>query len=339
MQDIFSTLTHWHTDGKVFALATVLNTWRSAPQPVGASMALTANHEMLGAVSGGCVEGNLLQQVAEVMEQREGRLLHYGVADHDAWEVGLSCGGEMRVWLAPFWGEAYPHVWEELTTRLARGEGAVVVFELPPAAPNPILFAPEKHFVTMPPNFVGQQAKEGYAARQSRCFTYEDTEYFAQVFPAQSKLLVVGANQTTAHLLSLAHRFGFRSTLIDPRRTFAKGTQWQEIPGQLLTHWPEEVLPTLTLDEDTYVVLLTHDAKIDEPALQHILRSPVCYIGALGSRKTQEARSERLRLLGFSEQEIRRIHGPIGVPMTCKTPQEIALSIVAQLVDVRNRVL
>jgi xanthine dehydrogenase accessory factor len=181
-----------------------------------------------------------------------------------------------------------------------------------------------------------QAALAAYADRESREVELAGEPVFIQVFPRKDQLLIIGAAHATLALVAFARQLRFETIVIDPRKVFSDASRFSPPPDRLLQEWPQDVLPGLGLNEDTYAVLLTHDPKIDDPALHRLLRSPVAYIGALGSRRTQEKRRERLRKQGFSEEEIGRIHGPVGLDIGAQTPDEIALSVIAEVVRAKN---
>jgi xanthine dehydrogenase accessory factor len=182
-------------------------------------------------------------------------------------------------------------------------------------------------------------AHRAYSERKSQTVEIGDDKWFAQVFPSKDRLIIVGAAHITVDLVHLAQYFGFETVVIDPRGIFTDKTAFLTPPDRLANDWPAEILPEYTLDEYTYAVLLTHDPKIDDQALELLLKENIGYIGALGSKKTHEKRVKRLTEKGFSEEDIAKIHAPIGVDIHAKSAREIALSIVAELIKVKNKFL
>ena len=184
-----------------------------------------------------------------------------------------------------------------------------------------------------------EKAKEAYAKRNHELIFADDVPYFIQVFPRRSQLLIIGAAHITADLVQLAKLYDFETIVIDPRGAFAKSTQFTLPPDQLFEKSPSEVLSEFSLDAYTYAVILSHDPKIDDDALQILLRSQVAYIGALGSRKTHEKRIDRLISAGFSQEEIAKINAPIGVDINAQGAKEIALSIMGAIIKAKNTFL
>ncbi len=344
MQDIFPEMQRWIEAGKPFALATVTQTWGSAPRAVGAGMAVTAEMEVLGSVSGGCIEGEVIEAARTVLQSGVPQLLGFGVADETAWSVGLSCGGKVKVFVErhPAFSES-PHsreAWNALATALAHNQPAILLTRLDPARHAHLLVIPDgKTFGAGEdfPEHALQIALGAYDARQSRQTEIDGEAVFVQVFPRRDRLIIIGAAHISIPLVKLAKDLEFEVITIDPRRVFATAERFAVPPDQMLHEWPQEVLPQLDLNEDTYVVTLTHDPKIDDPALHIFLKSPVAYIGALGSRRTHAKRVSRLKEAGFPEAEIARIHAPVGLDIGAATPAEIALSIMSQVIKIRRR--
>ncbi len=340
MQDIIQELKQWQDDGKRFALATVVKTWGSAPRVAGSAMAVSTDMEMCGSVSGGCVENDVVREALAVLESGQSKLLEYGVSDEDAWSVGLSCGGQIRVFVEPFiafGNEA--DVWENLYDSVQKNEGCVLVSSLREGQyVHALVYADGRRFGQLNDDKITEIAiQKIYKERKNQLVEIEGSPYFAQVFPPKSQLIIVGAAHLTADLVHLAHQFDFETLVIDPRGIFTQKTHFTTAPDQSYEDWPAEVLPKFNLDNYTYAVLLTHDPKIDDQAIHLLLRSEVAYIGALGGRKTQGKRRARLLEAGFSENEIDRIHGPVGIDIHAKKPREIALSILAQIIQEKNK--
>lgn len=338
MLDILSTLQQWLSEEKAIALAVVTRTWGSSPRPVGSVLAVTANGQMAGSVSGGCVEGAVMKEALEVLKTNVPKQLHYGISNDDAWSVGLMCGGELDVFVQPFpTGETR----ERLLQALQHNEGGVLVSWINEAYDfQHFVSAKDKQWLVesgdYPFALIGLDIFE---KGKSQIIEESDKKWFLHVFPKKSQLLIIGAAHISVELVRFAKLLDFETIVIDPRQTFAEQTQFPEPPYQLLVDWPAEVLPNFELDAYTYAVLLTHDPKIDDQALTILLNSKVAYIGALGSRKTHEKRMTRLREAGFTEEAITRIHAPVGVDIGAQGAKEIALSIVAELVRVKNGVL
>ncbi|MFX0540279.1 XdhC family protein [Roseovarius sp. S4756] len=316
LDDIPRIALDWHRDGRGAALATVVQTWGSAPRRVGAMLAISGAGDMAGSVSGGCVEGAVVAEAAEAIAEGSARMLEYGVADGDAFAVGLACGGTIRVLVQPISTALPEAVLAELVkAREARRAAALVS---PPDGPPRI-------------------ETEGHEDRfrMDRSGFAEDGKTFVAIHNPPLRLIVVGAVHIAQTLVPMARQVGYDPTVIDPRAAFASAARF---PGvTLMDEWPDDGLRALGLDGRTALVLLTHDPKLDDPALTEALRSDVFYIGALGSSRTHAARLDRMREVGFSDSDLERIHGPVGLDIGAAGPAEIALSILAQMTQVLRR--
>lgn len=293
-------------------------------------MLISSDLEMSGSISGGCVEGTVLKEAQRVFETGEGKRLVYGVSDDDAWAVGLSCGGKMQAYIQPF-----TDAWSmELAACLANNQGCVLVTKLADGKPFNELIPDDSSSVFA--DTIVSQAREAYKKRVHRTIAEDGAEYFIHIFPPRGQVIMIGAAHITADLIQLAHTFDFETMVIDPRRAFAQQTSFPVPPDKIYEAYPSEVLHEIRLDPYTYVVILSHDPKIDDDALKVLLRSDVAYIGALGSRKNHEKRINRLKAHGFSEAEISRIDAPIGIDIRAQGAREIALSIMGAIIKAKN---
>jgi len=344
MIDIIPGIEKWLMANKTFALATVIQTWRSAPRMIGSSMAISSDMEVLGSVSGGCVEGSVMKEAEEVLETGIPKRLSYGVSDEDAWTVGLSCGGQIEVWLERFIAfeeeSEGPKIWEAMNKAIKDNKGCALASNLSGNSWHHTLLFPDGRSVgRVATESISNAVQGAYRQHKNQIVFLPEGEVFINVFPSKSRLVIIGAAHVSVDLVDLAHQFNFETIVIDPRGIFGSKDRFGTPPDQLFNDWPVEVLPQLKLDTDTYLVVLTHDPKIDDQALHIALESEVPYIGALGSRKTHAKRVARLEEAGFSEEQIARIHGPVGVAINALQPKEIALSIVGELVKVKNQFL
>ena len=342
MIELLSQIEQWVSTPQSFVIATVIQTWGSSPRPVGSSLIVNAKMEMAGSVSGGCVEGAVVKAAMPILESGRPDKLPFGVSDEDAWAVGLSCGGKMQVFAERFVAfsedETELKAWNTLLHCLKNNEGCVFVSRMGGSSGAHTVVLPDGRSIGQSASdVVLEAAGQAYRERKSRVLETGEQEYFIQVFPRKSQLLIVGAAHITADLVTLGNLYDFETVVIDPRGIFADKTQFATAPHELLCKWPAEVLPSYVLDEYAYAVLLTHDPKIDDQALKILLPSQIGYIGALGSRRTHEKRKVRLQQAGFSEEQIARIHGPIGVDINARRPKEIALSIMGEIIKVQNR--
>jgi len=304
----------WHREGLGAALATVVETWGSAPRRVGAQLAIAGDGRIEGSVSGGCVEGAVIVEALEALDAGEHRLLTFGVSDGDAFAVGLACGGTIRVLVEPV-GTVLP---EEMLAELvaARAARLPVAYEVNLATGTRRLL------------------RDGYPdrMRMDRSGFEEDGQTFVAVHNPPLRLIVVGAVHIAQALVPMARIAGYDPAVIDPRDTFASPARFPET--RLLHDWPDEAVAELGLDTRTALVLLTHDPKLDDPALEAGLRANCFYIGALGSTRTHARRVARMQAAGFGDDEIARIHGPVGLDIGAASPAEIAVSILAEMTAV-----
>lgn len=317
-------------------MARVLKTWNAAPRPVGSIMLISEDQEMAGSVSGGCVEGAVVKAAQKVLTDGQFQILEFGVSNDDAWTVGLSCGGRIEVLLSPFLSKDNL-IWKGIQQAVTTNEGSIWCTKIGVEIQKEALVLLDGSVIGDLPKEIKAQALQAYQARKSHLLEWEVGQYFLHVIPKKSQLFLIGAAHLTADLIQLANGFGFECIVIDPRGIFANKTEFQQAPDQLFNDYPSEVLSQFDLDQDAYAVTLSHDPKIDDNALEILLKKPVAYIGALGSRRTQAKRINRLLEKGFSQAEVDRIHGPVGVDINAKTPQEIALSILAEIVAVKNK--
>ncbi len=313
----------WHREGRGAALATVVETWGSAPRQAGSQLAVSGSGEMTGSVSGGCVEGAVVTEAQEALADRKPRILTFGVSDETAFAVGLACGGTIRVLVEPVGAgaEALP---ENLLADLVDARAASRAVAM--------VTRPEGWTRTLVPT--GVDAAVDARLRSDRSGMEDDGRFIA-VHNPPLRLIVVGAVHIAQPLLTIARECGYACTLVDPRAAFGSETRF---PGEtILEDWPDDALAALAPDARTAVVTLTHDPKLDDPALRFALRAPVFYVGALGSKKTHGKRVERLQAAGFTGAEIGRIAAPVGLDIGAKTPAEIAVSIMAQIIAALRR--
>ena len=342
MKELLPQLVNWTKEKKQFAIARVIATWGSSPRPVGSAMIISSDMKMAGSVSGGCVEGAVLKEAKLIMETQGAKRLSYGVSDDEAWSVGLTCGGKIQVYLQayPAYDPVQMELWDTLRQSLAENKGCTLITPLLDGENESTLIDPSGKVLGYElPGEVLAKAKDAHSKRIHELVTFGEQEYFIHVLPRRSQLIIVGAAHITADLVQLARLHDFETIVIDPRGTFARNTHYAEPPDRILEKYPSEVLNDFELDAYTYAVILSHDPKIDDNALQILLRSNVAYIGALGSRKTHEKRINRLKQTGFSDVEINRIESPVGVDINALGAKEIALSILGSVIRVKNSYL
>ncbi len=301
----------WHRDGRRAALATVVETWGSAPRPVGSQLAVSGRSEIAGSVSGGCVEGAVVVEALEALDDGAMRMLEFGVSDDDAFAVGLACGGRIRVLVEPVDDAMAPLLADLVAARAARRPVAYVV-----------------NHVAGTRRLAGPDAFRD-RFRLDRSGFEPDAETFVAIHNPPLRMAIVGAVHIAQPLVVMARAAGFAPTLIDPREAFGASHRF---PGETISNdWPDAALADYGLDARTAVVTLSHDPKIDDPAIESALASDVFYLGCLGSTRTHGKRLERLRARGHGPEALARIHAPVGLDIGARTPAEIAVSILAQI--------
>jgi xanthine dehydrogenase accessory factor len=308
----------WHREGKGAALATVIETWGSAPRQAGSQLAVSGEGEMVGSVSGGCVEGAVITEALDALADRKSRVLTFGVSDETAFAAGLACGGTIRVLVEPV-GEGAEALPEAMLSTLveARSAPAALAVVTTPDSWARALVTP------------GQDPATDARFKSDRSGMEEDGRFIA-IHNPPLRLIVVGAVHIAQPLLQIARTCGFAPTLIDPRAAFGSA---ERFPGEtILDDWPDEALAALKPDARTAIVTLTHDPKLDDPAIRFALSSPVFYLGCLGSTRTHAKRVDRLTAEGFTPDQIAKIHAPVGLDIGAKTPAEIAVSVMAQII-------
>ena len=310
----------WSKGGKRAALATVIETWGSAPRRVGAQMVVSSEGEMEGSVSGGCVEGAVVLEALESLEEGETKLLEYGISDGDAFAVGLACGGNIRVLVEPV-GEGRSNISGGMPLELLE---ALVEAR---AARKPVAY--EVALDGSSHTLVSEGHQDRF--RKDRSGIDEESNTFIAIHNPPLRLVVVGAVHIAQALVPMAQIAGFDPFVVDPREAF--GSQARFPNARVINDWPDAALKDVGVDTRTALVLLTHDPKLDDPALHVGLRSGAFYIGALGSKRTHAARVERLTEAGFDPHTIARINGPVGLDIGAAGPAEIAVSILAQMIE------
>lgn len=342
MRDILSDLDQWDAgENKSIAIATVIQTWGSSPRRAGAKMAITPDGKITGSVSGGCVEGAVFDTGVEVLKTNRPQLLHFGVADETAWEVGLACGGSIDIFVQPLAPEAFKHLRSVITEE--RPAVNISVVRGPDELLGRELLLRDDGSVTgtisdeLDPRAL-DIAKETLASGEShRAMLNDDVEIFADAMLPPPTLIAVGGVHITIALMTLAKTLGYRTVVVDPRSAFGNETRFPNV-DQLIPLWPQEAFQKIPMTRSTAVAMLTHDPKLDDPALKIALASDAFYVGALGSKTTQAKRRQRLLDDGLTEAQLDRLHGPIGLDLGAGTPEEIAMSIMAEIVAVHNRV-
>ncbi|MGF1550996.1 MAG: XdhC family protein [Paracoccaceae bacterium] len=306
-----------HRDGAGVALATVVETWGSAPRPVGAQLVVAGEGEIMGSVSGGCVEGAVVVEALEAMEDGHCRLLEFGVSSEEAFAVGLACGGTIRVMVEP--------------VGVGQGWDAAMLADLVEARAARRAIGVETDTEGWSRRLIGpNEAPSAFRAERSG-FDAEAPRLFRALHMPPLRLAIVGAAHTAQSLAAMAGMAGYDVTVIDPREAFASAARFPDTA--LSTDWPDAALAAHGLDRRTAVVTLSHDPKIDDPALMAATASEAFYVGALGSTRTHAARRDRLGAAGVAPVRLARIDAPVGLAIGARTPAEIAISVLAQMTE------
>jgi xanthine dehydrogenase accessory factor len=314
----------WLEAGRPVAMATVIETWGSAPVRAGGQLVIASVEEFQGSVSGGCVEADVIAAALDVIETGRPQTLSFGVADETAWRAGLACGGKIRVHVARLDPKTDLAFVEKLDTAVAARTPIVVATRLADGERN--IF--DATTATTP------QLAE--ALRRGKSALDDDAETFLHSYTPPPRVIIVGATHIAQHLAAMATASGYDVKVLDPRSAFASPTRFN--PSQIVAGWPDDVFARLAADPFSAIVTLTHVDHIDDEALSIALKSPCRYIGSLGSRKTHAKRVARLKSAGFSDADIARIHAPVGVDIGAETPGEIATSILAEIITAFRKV-
>lgn len=340
LRELLPTLRDWQADGAGIGRAVLVRAFRSAPRSPGAVLLATDDGRLDGSVSGGCVEGAVADEVRRARRDGLARVIRYGISDELAWDVGLACGGIIDVLVEP-------GVRQEAVAA-AESTAAALLTPLPADAPGDDP-APAPPGQGEPPGtaiLIGDPADAPAATSRAVARALDDGEsgvvrdpsgvqWFVEAFPAPPRLVVVGAVHTAMPLLRFARELGFHTVLVDRRATFASAERTTDA-DEVLVAWPDDAFGTIGLGPGDSVAILSHDAKLDEPAIVGALRAGCRFVGAIGSRKTQADRRERLLAAGLTDAELRRLHGPIGLDLGGRTPAEVALAVMAEIVADRH---
>jgi xanthine dehydrogenase accessory factor len=345
MRELLEDIERWRAYGKQVALATVISVWGSAPRRPGAKMAVSSAGEIAGSVSGGCVEGAVAEAALEALDSRTARLVRYGVTDERAWEVGLTCGGKLEVFVEPLQTSASVDLYPELKRSIEEDWLIAVATVVDgPRAGHKLLLWPGGRTagslgVEAAQEHLRRRADELFSTLQSRREEVETAEgpldLFVEVLPPRPTVIIVGAVHIAIPLVTIVGTLGYRSVVVDPRSAFATPERFGHA-DRIVAEWPEAAMHEIGLNESSCVVVLAHDPKIEQPALVAALRSPARYIGVLGSKKTHAKRVRALLSAGVGQDEVARLHAPIGLDLGGRHPEEIAVSIAAEIVAARN---
>jgi xanthine dehydrogenase accessory factor len=362
VRDILSKVRKWWEAGETVGLATVVRTYHSAPRDPGAALAVSAEGEVTGSVSGGCVEGAVYELSLDVCKTGDPVLQTYGVSDDDAFAVGLTCGGIIDIFVEPISQARFPEL-GEIAAAVERGEPVAVatVIEGPgQIGARRVIWAGDATGQSAAADgwHVGSSGTLGSGARLDQAVDDDargmlaqgltgirrygehgerrgdELSVFVNSFAPRPRMLVFGAIDFAAAVARVGKFLGYHVTVCDARQVFATSARFPDA-DEVVVEWPHRFLAGTNVDARTVICVLTHDPKFDVPLLQVALRTPAGYIGAMGSRRTHEDRLARLREVGMTDDELARLRSPIGLDLGARTPEETAVSIAAELIQLR----
>jgi len=340
MRDILTDLIHWRDEGKSLALATVIETWGSSPRKAGSKMAFTMDGNITGSVSGGCVENAVIEAGMESLNSNRPQLLHFGVPDETAWDVGLACGGSIDVFVNPLNENIFGSLRSILTDDKPAVLATVINCENELLGRETLLDGngevigsignewDEKVFSVME-NALAKGVSQRVSLNKS-------TEIFIEVIMPPLTLIMVGGAHISIALSELAKTLGYRTIVIDPRKVWGREERFPNV-DRLIQSWIPDAFDQIVITSATAITMLTHDPRLDDPALKIALNSPAFYVGALGSKKTNAKRHERLLKDGMAEFQLSHLHAPIGLDIGAQTPEEIAVAIMAEVVEAHRK--
>lgn len=333
MRELLDQYDLWRAEGLTVARAVVIRTYGSSPRQEGSVLLVAEDGRMIGSVSGGCVEGAAAEAAQEARRTGHASVIRYGISDDLAWSVGLACGGIIDVLVQPAVPEEALAAARAQSSAGGAGLGTTVATELPAGTPPP---AADRPGAAIPAGAtLDDLRREALAAGRSRTVELGDRTVFIEAFPARPRLVVVGATEIARALVGLAGALGYERIVIDARAAFATAERFPDV-DRLIVDWPEDAFAAIDLGPNDAVAILSHDPKIDEPAILEAVRRAARYVGAVGSRKTQADRRRRLSEAGLSEEQLTELRGPIGLDLGGREPAETALAILAEIVATRR---
>jgi len=351
MFELIPTIQDWQAAGKGIALATLIKVEGSSPRPLGAKMIVSSQGEFQGSVSGGCVESSVITEALHCLQSGKPTLLHYGIDNSNPWTVGLACGGEIDVFIEPLFNlsfqNGFSHSMFEKLIELFKNKQPFILATVTASdhKGQKGLFSAGKWIIddshnSWSKNFLMREMTRLIEAGQPRMMeihleSLQPLEAFLEPILPQARIVIIGAVHIAAALIIYAHELGYKTIIIDPRSAFLTRERFPQA-DDLIHSWPQEALPKLNLATSDCIVILSHDEKIDVPALFVALKSPIGYIGLLGSKKTRNERFRSLKEEGITEKDLERVHAPIGLNLGAIEPEEIAISIIAEIIAERN---
>lgn len=345
MREIIDEIRTWFTNGEPFVLATVTRTWSSAPRPIGTAMTVSQSGEVVGSVSGGCVEGAIYEVAQEVLKTKKSQSVTYGVSDDSAFSVGLTCGGTIEIFIQYVDKKSFPNF--ELVANAIKEDRPIAIATLIQGREqigDRIIFDDKEIYGTLNSEGLDHSVVEdgrGFL-NQGKTHTMklgvngerrmDQLSIFFESYAPAPRMIVFGGIDFAAAVVRVGKLLGYHVTVCDARGLFATKRRFPDA-DEIIVAWPHKYLPTVAVDDRTVLCVLTHDPKFDVPVLEIALRTNAGYIGAMGSRRTHEDRLARLREAGMTESELSRLHSPIGLDIGARTPEETAISIAAEIIS------
>ncbi len=348
MRDVLSELERWWDAGETVGLGTVVGTWKSAPRQPGASMAVGPDGSAVGSVSGGCVEGAVYELAEGARADGTPVLARYGVSDDDAFTVGLTCGGIIDIFVEPISRQTFPEfgaVADDIRTGRPVAVATLISGDAERTGRRLVIRTDAVSGTlggTRLDAAVGDDALGLLQQGITATLHYgpdgerrrDDIEVFVASYAPRPRMIVFGAIDFAAAVARVGAFLGYRVTVCDARPTFATAKRFPDA-DEVIVEWPHRYLAGTEVDERTVVCVLTHDPKFDVPLLEIALKMPLAYLGAMGSRRTNDDRAARLRELGFTDDDLARLHAPIGLDVGGRTPEETAVSVAAEIIAAR----
>jgi len=337
----------WLQDGRQVAVATVVAARQPSPRDVGARMALSDDGRVAGSVTWGCVEGAVMEEARQVIENGQARMLHFGTVTDTTFEVGLTCGGDMDIYVERLEPRSWLKFQNSVEEILLTGKSCALVTLIESSSSHvgrKLLVEKSSGSAVLKQGSSGipdidyeitAAAQEALNSGVSSLEERAELQFFIDVILPPPRVIIVGAGHVSIPLVTFARTLGYHAFVIDPRTSILTEDRFAHAT-KLFPEWPTSALEKLPLNENTYLVLVTHDPKLDDPAILMALNYDIPYIGALGSKRTHEKRLSRLREAGLSEKQLDQLHAPIGLDLGGRDPEEIALSIMAEITKVRR---
>ncbi len=329
-KEIYNKIEFFLKEEKEIAVINVIETWGSSPRPVGSVMVVTEDKQIVGSVSGGCIESFVFGKALEVIKTNKVLTLDFGVTNKQAWEVGLTCGGKIKVFIEKFTNLDLSYV-KKINNSFSSGKSITVATKILDGTRK--ILADKKLTIKNKDLAINQMTNH---LKESKLELLNNQYWFFKVFKSTIKLIIIGAVHIAEPLIKFADILGYKIFIIDPRNALKTISYNNKV--EVIKDWPDEALKKIAIDNNSAIVTLTHDTKLDDPALEYALRSEAFYIGCLGSKKTHASRLARLSEKGFKDIILKKLNGPIGLSIGAKNPAEIAVSIVSQIIEIKNNI-